>query len=60
MKINEKEEIDARIKTVESRVYAGNKLAKWFNVYVRIQIFGHTIFEKTWPPQTDNEEREIS
>lgn len=26
-------------------------LAKWFKVSVKIEVFGHTIFEWVWPPQ---------
>lgn len=46
---NEKEKISASLQKDESRVYAARKLARWFSVYLRIQIFGQTIFEKEWP-----------
>ena len=51
MKQNEKERISASIQTEESRVYASRKLAKWFSIYFRIQIFGQTILEYVYPPQ---------
>lgn len=28
-----------------------SKLARWFEISVKISIFGHVIFSKTWPPQ---------
>lgn len=33
------------------KVEQANKLAKWFKIHIEISIFGHVIFEKTWPPQ---------
>lgn len=27
-------------------------LAKWFKIELKISIFGHTIFNWTWPPQS--------
>lgn len=46
---NEKERISAELQKDESRIYAGRKLSRWFTLYVRIQMFGETIYEKEWP-----------
>ena len=54
---NAKERILAGIQTDESRVYAARKLAKWFSIYFRIQIFGQTIIEKTWPDDSSSPEK---
>ena len=46
---NEKERIDASIQSDKSRIYAAQRLVKWFSIYFRIQIFGQTILEFNYP-----------
>lgn len=35
----------------QSLVNDAKGLTKMFRVTVKIELFGHVIFEKTWPPQ---------
>lgn len=39
------------IQSEKALVNDAKGLAKWFRVSVKIEIFGHTIFEWVWPPQ---------
>lgn len=58
MQVNEKEKISAMLQRDSSRVYAARKLSRWFSVYIRIQIFGQTVFEKDIPPTLFSEVEE--
>ena len=50
MQPNEKEKISELLQRDSSRVYAARKLSRWFSLYIRIQMFGQTVFEKEIPP----------
>lgn len=32
---------------------SGSKIAKWFQVYIEIKLFGATIFKKSFPPDDE-------
>lgn len=47
---NDEERINASFQCNQSKIYAAKKLSRWFSIFLRIQIFGQTIFEREWSP----------
>lgn len=37
----------------QAAVNEARGLAKWFKIELKISLFGHVIFNWTWPPQAD-------
>ena len=49
---NDAERIDASVASESSKIYASQKLAKFFEIDVTLKIFGHVIWSWHFPPDS--------
>lgn len=48
---NDAQKIDASVASEQSKVYASQKLAPFFELEVTLKIFGHEVFKWHFPPK---------